>query len=134
MGARVGPHRLSRPARSEWLVALAAVGREQAQELVAVVDVDELADGDDPDACSGPAFAERDRDSLVVDEPGRPDFAHDRSVWVDGLFGVGERKLAECPRRGGARPVALARRQVGDPLVGPLAVVVRAEALEPGLQ
>jgi hypothetical protein len=50
------------------------------------------------------------------------------------FVGLRERKLAE--RRHGGRPgqVALGWRHVTDPLVRPLAVVVRAEAVEQQLQ
>src|SRR5439155_8163712 len=108
----------------------AAVEGGDAHEFAAVVDVDEFAERDDTYLRSGEAPADADAHVLEADLPVARDLAQERASRVGGLLLVGERQLAGRRRW----PVALGGGEIADPLVGPLLVVVGAEAVEQQLQ
>jgi hypothetical protein len=94
--------------------------------LLAEVEVDRLADLDDADGGAGVAAGDDDPEPVVADDAARVDLAGDRVGRVERVFvGLGERKLAERRLGGRAGQVALGGRQVADPMVRPLEVVVR---------
>lgn len=59
-------------------MAFAAVGDERADEFVAVVDVDQLADLEDADAGAGVAAGDDDRETVVADDAAAVNLAQDR--------------------------------------------------------
>ena len=61
----------------ESLVVAVGVDGEGADHHFAVVDVDEFADGNDPDSCSGPSAADLDEFAGVAEVPRRPDSTKD---------------------------------------------------------
>ena len=103
------------------MVAAFGVGGEGADELVAVVDVDELAGLDDLDACAGEAPADVDVVGAEREDAVGRDRAGDRVGWVGGLCSV------DSGWRGSGWEVvvALAWCLVADSLVGPVVVVGR---------
>jgi len=110
----------------ERLVALAAVGGEGADELVAEVDVDELADLEDADGGAGVAAGDDDPELVVGDDAAAVDLAQDRVRRVArSRFRLGERELAEGRLGRPTGEVALGGGVVADSLVGALAVVGR---------
>jgi hypothetical protein len=100
-------------------------------EFLAEVHVDELADFEEADGGAAVAAADVDGESLVADDPVRPDFAGDGVGRVRrGLLALGGRKLVEGRAGRPSGQIALGGSLVADPLVGALLVVVGAEAVE----